>query len=93
MQLFWECVQKFVDCGLLSPSSPSSELLPNPSFDSHHGFLRRLLLPLVAGVWVVCQHLISFAGGVQSFQDTVKGAQLLAAKCIHAGMWRSQCPL
>lgn len=79
---------QFKDCGLLlSPSSLSTDLLPNPNLNNHHRFLRQLLLPLIAGVWVVCQHLISFAGGVQSFQDTVKGAQQLAAKCIYAGMY------
>jgi hypothetical protein len=41
----------------------------------------------VSGVWVVCQHLISFAGGVQSFPDTVKGVQLLGTKFIHAGKY------
>ena len=35
---------------------------------------------------VVCQHILSFAHGVQSLNATVKGAQLLAAKCIHTGI-------
>ena len=36
-------------------------------------------------VQVVCQHLISIAGGVQSLNATVKGSQRLAAKCIQTG--------
>ena len=91
LQLFSDCVLRFVDSGLLlSPSSLFSDLLPNPNFDSHLYFLRQLLLPLVAGVWVICQHLVSFAGGVRSFQDAVKGVQLLGTKCIHAGIYAKE---
>ena len=41
----------------------------------------------------MCQHLISFAGGVQSLNATVKGAQLLAAKCIYTGKTTFYLPL
>ena len=48
-------------------------------------FLRSLLLPFVCVVWVVCHHLLSLDGGVQSLSATVRGAQLLAAKCLKHG--------
>lgn len=51
----------------------------------HMRFLRGLLLPFVAGVWVVCHHLLSLNGGVQSLSATVKAAQQLSAKCLKHG--------
>lgn len=53
----------------------------------HMSFLRGLLLPFVGGVWVVCHHLLSLDGGVQSLSATVKAAQQLAAKCVKHGMY------
>lgn len=53
----------------------------------HMKFLRGLMLPFVAGVWVVCHHLLSLDGGVQSLSATVKAAQQLSAKCLRHGMF------
>ena len=46
-------------------------------------FLQDLLFPFVGGVWVVCHYLLSLDGGVQSLTATIRGAQLLAAKCLY----------
>ena len=35
---------------------------------------------------VVCHHLLKFSGGVQSLSTTIKGAQMLAIKCVHRGV-------
>ena len=48
-------------------------------------FLQDLLFPFVGGVWVVCHYLLSLDGGVQSLTATIRGAQLLAAKCLNHG--------
>ena len=44
-------------------------------------------LPLDSAVLpqVVCHHLLSMKGGVQSVSATVHGAKVLAAKCVKAG--------
>ena len=51
----------------------------------HMAFLRGLLLPFIGCVWVVCQHLVSLDGGVQSLGATVKAAQKLSAKSLRHG--------
>ena len=36
-------------------------------------------------IQVVCRHLLMFNGGVQSLTSTIKGAQMLAIKCVYTG--------
>ncbi len=44
-----------------------------------------VILPFVIGNWVVCEHLLSIGEGVETLTGTIKGAQQLAAKCLHTG--------
>lgn len=85
-ELFAESLLKLLDRGVLQ-SYEKGELTVNPHKEDAFSFLHGLLLPFIAGVWVTCQHLLSFAGGVQSLNTTIRGAQQLAAKLIHTGVF------
>ena len=69
---------------MLDSSSPQ-RIVVTTHGEEQLAFSGGLLLPFVVGNWVVCEHLLSLSGGVQSLSGTVSGAQQLAAKCLLAG--------
>ncbi len=87
-QLLDEGLRRFLRWGLLLEKwQPGGKVVFHQQL-SHSGqlnFLRGLLLPFASGVWVVCNHLLSLDGGVQSLTAAVKAAQWLSAKCLKQG--------
>ncbi|KAL5463463.1 hypothetical protein EMCRGX_G032358 [Ephydatia muelleri] len=87
-QMFEDSIHCLLDRGVVVSQRPGDYTL-NPQKEHVLAFLESLVLPFVAGVWVVCHHLLSMKGGVQSVSATVHGAKVLAAKCVKAGVVRS----
>lgn len=88
LQVLNEAIQRFLLRKLLHQSWGSGERRMLYLESSQHrliSFLRGLLSPFIGGVWVVCHHLLSLDGGVQSLSATIKAAQQLSAKCLKHG--------
>lgn len=88
IEMFHDSVSCLLDRGVVVMQSPGQYSL-NPNKEHVLTFLESLVLPFVAGVWVVCHYLLSMKGGVQSVTATVHGAKVLAAKCVKAGVVKS----
>jgi hypothetical protein len=85
-ELFASTLMSLVDRGYLILSSREEDSISlNDRREGEFHFLQSLLQPFVEGVWVVCQHLLSFNGGVQSLSTTIRNAQRLGIKCITSG--------
>ncbi len=90
--MFEDCLQAFLDRGLLQGSS-TQEVAVTAQGEEQLLLYGDMILPFVVGNWVVCEHLLSIGDGVETISGTIKGAQQLAAKCLHTGEWGAHCVL